>query len=317
MMYRSRVSEKCGPPAYTTGDRYTNPFNDRDAMGTIQVKYSLVEEYNTASSKRFIFFQGLILFLWFVHLVMELKAVIQLADFVYGFPHDNTLPILTPRMRRRLRSARSTLSRHFSSRSVDEGSSSPHPLDPEDSEDEKEDALDEEGKHVIKKISMSHKFMVTSMLAVRVYLLVFMFHVGSMFLLTNHKYDDLLLNAVALAFIFELPEFLYAFLVSDEMKSDLEDAHTIDYITALPTRGYAMLFFSKALWGIVIIPVVVLIAVLHNYTVTTLPSLRALRCVCFQDGEYCDVASRFSRDWWNAYWKDVARMFEQSSVFSR
>merc|ERR1719359_2286352 len=69
MMYRSRVAEKCGPPTFSTGTRYINPFNDRDVMSTIQVQYSLVEQYSTASSGRFCFFQGLILFLWFVYLV--------------------------------------------------------------------------------------------------------------------------------------------------------------------------------------------------------------------------------------------------------
>merc|ERR1719409_1756227 len=152
--------------------------------------------------------------------------------------------------------------------------------------------------------------MVSFMFAVRVYLLVYMWHVGSMFLLTNHKYDDLLLNAVALAFIFELPEFLYTFLVSDEMKSDLEEAHTIDYATALPVRGCATLFLSKSLWGIVIIPIVVLVVVVYNYQVTTMPSLRALQCTCFQSGSHCDVASTFDRQWWDSYWKEISKMFQ-------
>jgi len=315
MMYRSRVTEKCGPATYSTGGRYTNPLDDRDVMSTISVKYSMVDQYTTASSAQFCFFQGLILFLWFVNLVGELKAIIQLGDFIYSFEHDEKLPLLTPGMRRHLRYFHRHISRQMSTRNLTQEDSIRSIDDEPDSDPDTCGDVDEKGNHIVSKISRAHKFMITMMLGVRFFLLIYMFHVGSMFLLTNHKYDDLLLNAVALAFIFELPEFLYTFLVSDEMKSDLEEAHTIDYATALPVRGCATLFLSKSLWGIVIIPIVVLVVVVYNYQVTTMPSLRALQCTCFQSGSSCDVASRFSREWWNLYWKDVARMFEQSSVF--
>jgi hypothetical protein len=315
MMYRSRVTEKCGAASYSTGTRYSNPYDDRDVMSTIAVGYSLVDQYKTASSLEFCFFQGLILFLWFVNLVGELKAIIQLGDFIYSFEHDEKLPLLTPGMRRYLRPMWRNASRTISGRSLVPDASGLEAKDDDDSDDDAIGDVDGEGRHVITKISKLHKCMCTMMLFIRVFLLIYMFHVGSMFLLTNHKYDDLLLNAVALAFIFELPEFLYTFLVSDQMKSDLEGAHTADYVTALPTKGFSTMFFSKSLWGILIIPVIVVIVVLHNFEVTTMPSLRALQCTCFQDGSHCDVSTRFSKPWWDAYWKDIAKMFEQSSVF--
>lgn len=307
MTYRSRVTEKCGPATYATGARYTNPYDNRDVMSTIAVQYGTVSQYETASSFQFCFFQGLILFLWFVNLVGELKAIIQLADFIYSFEHDETLPLLTRGMRKTLRNVSRSLSRreHIPGDSSDE----------EERQRKSTAHIDGDGKHVITKISRAHKGMVTGMLLIRIFLLFYMFHVGSMFLLTNHKYDDLLLNAVALAFIFELPEFLYTFLVSDDMKNELEGVRTVDYETALPTTGCATIFFSKSLWGIVIIPVVVIIVVAYNYQVTTMPSLRALMCTCFQSGDTCDVAARFKRQWWSQYWQDVAKMFEQSAVF--
>merc|ERR1719353_1692085 len=294
-------------------------------MSTIAVKYATVDEYTTASSFQFCFFQSLILFLYFVNLLGELKAIIHLGDFIVSFETDERLPLLTPRMRRMLKPWQRTASRHISTLSHSLSSASFGSNPPDSTPDEADDASDEEeekmaeadklGNHVITKISRAHKIMVTLMLLTRFVLLVYMFHVGSMFLLTNHKYDDLLLNAVALAFIFELPEFLYTFLVSDEMKNDLEGSHTADYVTALPARGCSTVFFSKSLWGIVIIPVVVLTVVVYNYQVTTEPSLQALQCTCFQSGSTCDVASRFTRDWWNIYWKDIKHMFEQQGVF--
>merc|ERR1719162_233291 len=174
----------------------------------------------------------------------------------------------------------------MSFRSLPSDSSFSGMLDQEksDSDDEVIGDVDEDGQHVITKISRAHGGMVCFMFVVRICLLVYMFHIGSMFLLTNHKYDDLLLNAVALAFIFELPEFLYTFLVSDEMKSNLEGTHTVNYVTALPTRGCGTMLLSKSLWGTVIIPVVVIVVVYYHHQVTTMPSLRALQCTCFQTG---------------------------------
>lgn len=320
MMYRSRVAEKCGPATYSTGARYSNPFDSRDVMSTIAVKYALVDEYTTASSLQFCFFQSLILFLWFVNLVGELKAIIQLADFIWSFEHDDRLPLLTPSMRRILkpyRQASRRMSSSMSFRSLPSDSSFSGMLDQDHSSDEEDiiGGIDKQGHNVITRISRAHKLTVSLMFLVRFCLLWYMFHVGSMFLLTNHKYDDLLLNAVALAFIFELPEFLYTFLVSDEMKSNLEGTHTVNYVTALPTRGCGTMLLSKSLWGTVIIPVVVVLVVLYHHEVTTMPSLRALQCTCFQTGPTCDVADKFGRLWWNLYWKDIGVQFQQTSIF--
>jgi len=311
MMYRSRVTEKCGAPTYATGPRYVNPFESRDVMSTIDVEYSMVEEYKTAASLEFTFFQGLILFLWFVNLIGELKAVIQLADFVSSFDHDGSLPLMTPRMRSHLRPSVAAIRRTVSDlRGIEEQ------IEKEEEEEHGEAPnLDENGKHVIMKISLLHKGMVAIMLVIRVALLVYMFHVGSMFLMTNHKYDDLLLNAVALAFIFELPEFLYTFLVAEDMKEELDGAHTCEYPTRLPTKGVSTMFLSKSIWGIVVIPIVVLVVVVYNYEVTTMPSLHALQCTCFQIGDSCSASSRFSRHWWDTYWREIATMFHKSDVF--
>jgi hypothetical protein len=330
MMYRSRVSEKCGTATYTTGERYTNPYDDRDVMQTIQVSYSTFSQYHTAAEPEFKFFLGLILFLWYVNLLGELKSCIELADFIMSFPMNRSFPLVTEGFRRSLRRVSSrfpSLTRftdieerrlcegvpktkhefigHFGER---EGSEQWEAAEIIQTISFKPSASI---KHnVITDISRPHQITCIGMLFVRLFILVYMFHVGSNFLITNHKYDDLLLNAVALAFIFELPEFLYSFLVSDELKAALEGARTSYYPTKLPTsKSYWSLAFSKALWGMIIIPIVVFFVVTFNDRVTTMPSLRALQCTCFQEGDECEVASRFTRTWWNEYWKELSQIF--------
>jgi hypothetical protein len=330
MMYRSRVSEKCGAATFSTGERYTNPYDDRDVMQTIQVSYATFSQYHTAAEPQFKFFLGLILFLWYVNLVGELKTCIELADFIMSFPTNRSNPLVTEGFRRSVRSMSGSfpsLTRlgDFQERRMCEGvPKTKHEFIGHFGEREgleEWDAADmiqtisfkpvtSEKHNVITDISRPHQLTCAVMLFVRLFILFYMFHVGSNFLITNHKYDDLLLNAVALAFIFELPEFLYSFLVSDELKGALEGSKTAYYPSKLPTsRSYWALAFSKALWGMIIIPIVVYAVVTFNDRVTTMPSLRALQCTCFQEGEECEVASRFTRTWWNGYWKELSQIF--------
>jgi len=251
---------------------------------------------------------GLILFLWYVNLVAELKDLFRLYDFLRNFPVDESSPLLPPHIRKAI------------SKRID--SMTPHDFtkQKEDAEKEEDEGSSvglggEDSVHVIESISVGHRMMVLTILTVRFVLLLYMFHVGSTFLLTQHNYDDLLLNAVALAFIFELPEFLYIFLVSDEMKAKLEDAHTIEYVTSLPKQGHGSFLLSKALWGLVIIPLIVFMTVMWHYRATTLPAMQALMCTCYQKGSHCEVSQRFTRGFWDAYWKDVAAMFQQQFVY--
>jgi hypothetical protein len=338
MMYRSRVTEKCGHATFSTGERYTNPYDDRDVMQTIGVTYATYSQYQIASLPEFKFFLGLILLLWYVNLLGELKAVIELADFIMSFPTNTENPLLTESMRKRSSSMFSTLSlgnalqekRLFQDGVARTKGEFIELLGEEEGLQQWERAVVEGSKrrptaifdisspddqHIVFDISRPHQVTCSIMLGTRVFILLYMFHVGSNFLLTNHKYDDLLLNAVALAFIFELPEFLYSFLVSDDLKEALKDAQTDYYPTKLPTsQSYWSIALSQSLWGIVIIPVVVFAVVVFNNRVTTMPGLRALQCICFQEGDHCEVAHRFTRTWWDQYWQELSHTFTGNAL---
>jgi hypothetical protein len=264
-------------------------------MQTIDVSYSAVEMYRTASLLEFRFFLGLIVFLWYVNLLGELKAIVELFDFMCSFPVTDKVPLMTNRMRQFVNNR---VTRSLSLEEI--------PVK----------ALDPEGI-VVTEISRVHQMTILIMIITRLFILVYMFHVGSSFLITQHKYDELLLNAVALAFIFELPEFLYHFLISDELKNQLDGVSTAAYTSNVlppPSSPWAF-FFAKSVWGVLIIPVIVILVVAHNDHVTTLPSLRALNCACFQEGESCEVATQFKREWWDEYWKDIAVMFRKTNPY--
>lgn len=294
--YRQRTHDKCGAAVYSSGDRYINPHNERDAMRTIRVSYTTVDNYVQYSTKRFRFFLFMILLLWYVNLLDELRDIVKLMDFLFRFPVTNVNPLLTPYMRSHIAKI------HWGDRSEESSQ-------PESDQQRSEQDDDDDDMLVVSDIAWPHWCMCAFMCVLRLSLLIYLFHVGTTFLLTDQGYTDLLLNSVALAFILDLPVVLYVTLLSDKAKKALDNAHTKDFETSLPTQGVARLCVSKAFWGIFVLPVLIYWVVSFNHEANTLPVLEALRCSCLQEGSNCEVSHRFTRAWWNTYWTHINYLF--------
>merc|ERR1719379_3408475 len=101
MMYRARVSEKCGASTYSPGHRHVNPHDHRDVTSVVQVSYSNVYDYVKCSSATFSFFLALILFLWYTNLVVEASNLLYIVDFICNFPVElkGSNPLVTPSMK--------------------------------------------------------------------------------------------------------------------------------------------------------------------------------------------------------------------------
>lgn len=270
MMHRSRVTEKCGEASYAPGLRYSNPHDSRDVISVVGVSYANVIEYTRCSGLTFTFFLALILFLWYTNLVVELQNILHFGDFIWNFPVDSkgNHPLMTPSMRSLLQKAKiremgESLSETLPSLRLPIRHITPRTLDENDEEVEVavQNAADSKN---IKSISTLHRWTCGIMLVMRIWLWLWMAETGSAFLLYTKSYDDLLLNAVALAFIFDLPEFLYMFLVNNSIKGNLEEASTIPYPTCLPQKGWKSYLMDKSIWGICVIPFVVFAQVSYN-----------------------------------------------------
>jgi len=140
------------------------------------------------------------------------------------------------------------------------------------------------------------------MLMVRGILVAYMAYVGTLFLLMNHTYLDLLLNAVALAFVFDIDDFLYAQLVSEETKEELDEVNPIRFHSSQPNWW----ILRKQVFGLLIVPIAAFIIVYLNEKYRQQPILEALRCMCEHEGEHCKDATSFDRHWWTRYWKETA-----------
>jgi len=280
-MYRSQRSNMCGHRVLSLGQRYTNPHDQEDTYIPINVDYSHVIKYSTVHALSFQFFLMLILLLWYVNLIDELVDNLELADFVRNFPSEE----------------------HGSSHTVDnEAQKDSGPADdvslPET----------EGGLLVIRGISSLHRWVCVCLVLLRLWLFLYMANVGTAFILSTHSFPDLLLNALALAFIFELPEFLFRSLAATKIKRTLDNVAPLRFSSSFPASRLGKLFFSKYAWGMVVFPVLSIGVVINNDKVNIAPVLEALTCACNQSGERCLLAAQFSRAWWDKYWASIARL---------
>lgn len=321
MMYRSRVSEKCGKPAISAGERHANPHNPRDVMVVMDVSYKNVRTHELIHGRPFKFFLTLILLMWFVSLVDELKDIVDLLDFIRNFPVDvQDAAAALPSVGQVI----STMSQ--ASMNVSDGlrhmMESAHGTGEEtdDSFDAEATAGEAKGDKpliVIESISRPHYFVCIWIAVVRLWVLMYMGNVGTGFVLSTHSFKDLLLNALALAFIFELPEFLFKFLVSERTKQVMDGVAKLKFRSSLPTSKLGRLLVTKHFWGLFFIPLLSIAIVWNNDTHRTVPVLEALRCTCAQSGDRCLVAQKFGKEWWGEHWREAARLAEADAAALR
>jgi len=302
VMYRSRMKEKCGAASPVTGPQYVNPHNPHDVSTLVTVHWSNVDTFSNMHTFRWRFFMALILTLWYVNLVDELQSIICLLDFLSSFPVEDRWPFLPPEVSRRLSNSDWSSLRKLSAPSI---------MTPD------EDA--EGGKTFlesikIESISRPHQLTVLGMALIRSIVLVYLALAGTYFLLSNQTFVDLLLNALALAFVFELDEFLYAFLIPEETKASLDNVTPLDYASSLPKSGPLSWLFAKPTWGLLLIPALTWVIVQINDYRTTFPTMQALQCACQQLGESCLAGRMFPRSWWDQYWGKMVLLRERGEL---
>lgn len=330
-MYRSRLGEKCGAPSYTPAGRYRNPHDKRDAMNVVAVNYSMYDSYLESSSIEFQVFMFLILTVWYVSLLSELKAIVALIDFTWNFTVNKHSPILTPNMEAWVRehmtgklefmglwllptpSTHRKDGEHISERSCHPSELKWVPTQGTFARDQRHIMSDLDNIMVMKSHSHFHSTLCYLMCGIRLLLWLYLQNVGTSLVLYERDYSELLMNAVALAFIFKLPEFLYHLLVPEPTKRKLQGATCEAFSTSLPRRGCGKWLSSPMAWGLTIVPLIVATIVYYNLAFNTRPFLEALQCACYQHGPSCNVAPRFQKAWWDTYWQGSVGLAKRRS----
>lgn len=277
IMFRQHAAEKCGKPVFSYGEVYTNPVNDKDVLGFVHLEYEEISKLKAATSGSFAFFQAIFLFLWYINLMHEFRSIIQLADVTWNFPADKR------EAGQRDEAAASIVRRLGDSRRTPK-------------------------EEQIKIITFPwvHHILCGFMVFVRLVLLIYLAIVGTVFLLTIYSYTELLMNSLALAFVFQLPEFLYLWLIGEDEKALLASVAPLKYKTAIPRGRAWSILLSAYFWGLVVFPFICWGIVTWNNKTNMYPYYEALQCACYQEGNRCLAAPYLTPRWWSKHWDKVA-----------
>jgi hypothetical protein len=313
VMYRARHVEMCGPSSAVPTERFQNPYsgNDHDAIQISALSYSSLDAWQSTNTTSFMSFMFLVLVLWYVNMVDELKDLQHLFDFLLNFPVENSATnLLGPAMsmglvrfgtfanhRLGLRSER--VGRDLAS--LSQRSITARELSSKTLDDQDFDMIE------IDSIDRPHQFLCIFMLVTRASLLIYIGVAGTVFVMSNRTYMDLLLNSLAIAFIFELDEAIFNILVPNETKSILSRLKPLKFKSSFPKTGWRSALFSKFVWGLTIVPLLSCFQVFFHYRHTVQPVMEALDCACLKIGEACidrSIATAAS----DAYWDHLAAL---------
>lgn len=163
---------------------------------------------------------------------------------------------------------------------------------------------DDEGneKYTITGISREHRMVIGLTCITRTGVVFYLGYVGCIFLVNEVGYMDLLMNAVALAFILEVDEIIFGAIARHSHAEDLEAINDLEFETRLPTEGCLGWMLEKDFWAIILFPIIAYLLIVVQSLLVTKPILDALHCGCYQLGSQCRDAQYYNKDWWNYYW---------------
>jgi hypothetical protein len=262
--WKIESAQQCKSPEYDKFT-YTNP-GSGVAKSLLSVDYAARQEYDLSKTALFRSFKAVVLFLWLIGMLVEVRDVTMILTWIIKFPDAV----------------------QFGDDDVIEEQD---PSDPEDV------------RYRIQGISRTHRLGVGLLMCLRGFMSAVLTFVGISFLLKQVDYIDLLLDGVALIFIVEIAEVLYGQVLREEIRDQCEDIfpmkaqmYGIDYLNRRPAL---VDMISLA----VILGLVYYIMDWHQTTIVH-PVYDALECTCLSSGDNCYEAQKFGFDFWHKYWKD-------------
>jgi len=252
---------------------YTHPLSGM-SKSLLVVDYDARSDYSRATaSSLFLVYKTIIIGIYLLAMLGEFKEIMMLAQWVVGYPAAGSAE----------------------QRSEESAATS--------SSKEAEEAI------VISGTSTLHRTNMAILVTARLLMLFVLVWVGTMFLLKDTDYINLLLNSLGMIVVVEIIENVYVFLVSPELRSQVEAVEPME----VPALGSSYLNNRPALKDLLIFVVFVATVIgimCVNDVVIVRPLSKALECACLSQGESCYEAQRFSYDFWRKYWKqDVPGVF--------
>jgi len=258
---------QCGAPKYEEFV-YKNPGNGIK-KSLLEVDFKSRQKFETAETPLFQIYKGSICGVWILLIVSQLRMVWNVLSWA--------IEIVVPQLEEEPPSSTGGR-RRVKKRRVRSGEA------------------DDNG------MTWPHKLTMIAVTLLRMVILVILMYVGLSFLGRSTDYIGLLLDGIALLFIIEVQEIVYEKVIRADVRRTVEEADPenfqklgISYLNKNPDKADMLWLFVVILASVVFI---------RYYTVTTVgPLLDSLDCACRSDGEKCYETHRFSKSFWDQYWR--------------
>lgn len=276
--HREQRRGRCGGRTLYRAGRYANPYNPDEAVSVVRARYHKVEAFERSTTFVYSGFLALIIMLWLVSLLSELRYLITKAEFLMVFP---------------------AISEENNGGEIMLSDTSPVRSIMDDAEDPAEQ---KKAIYKITGISHGHRGLMIFIFTLRVFVAFMLTQFGVRFLLVEQHYLNLVMNSLALTFILTIDNMLYELLPNDE-KEEMEDCLELEFETSLPQKGWAGYSLSKECWGLFLAPIVSVGVVGWYVYFYKLPMLNIMYCACNQEGDRCMESAHHQAYWWIDYWR--------------
>lgn len=269
-----RRRNMCGALKLSPDGVVVNPRDKDEIISVSEPSYTILSKQINAYSGIFTFFVILIIYLFYASMVDELREILCCIDLILFFPsvygpNDSGGIDFGPQVKQ-------TDSKMY--------------------------------QFVIERISKKHRIYIAVVLFLRIGILAYILSFGNWFLLKEDRFMELVLNAVALAFITGIDEMLYDVFVEHQMKKEelaYDSVQPIQFHGIFPgshSVSFAGTLYRREIWGLFIVPLLSVIVVLSWQYFERGPYIEALKCACLQEGENCAESMVNQAGWWQQYW---------------
>lgn len=184
----------------------------------------------------------------------------------------------------------------------------------EDVDEAVKEERDSEGKvqkYTVQGITAHHRMLVGLLSVFRLILAVTLMWVGTVFLVMDTDYVNLLLNGVAMVFVIEVANCLYSQLLDLDLREQCENA---DPFAVSMASVWGLCWFRnpafRDLFGLSMVVALLTFGMYLHYIHVALPLSTALECTCLSQGPHCFEAQTYDKQFWETYWvKDVPEIF--------
>jgi len=251
---------------------YTHPLSNK-TKSMLTVDYQAREDYAMAAkSTLFLVYKTIIIGMFLLAMFFEWKAIVITFTWVFKYPS----------------------AARFSGDAV------------------RFEGEEQDIKYCIQGISPAHRIAVGLMTFLRLLMIVVLTSVGVTFLQKDTDWVNLLLNAVALIFVLEIANNLYAQVLNGQLKEELEEKTEPMEFGMYGPPGINNSPALKDCIATCMLLIVVACVMLFHYDNVGQPLSRALECACVSQGDFCHEAHAFSNAFWDKYWlQDVPAVFAE------